>query len=69
MKHPSVRLRVHEQPCGAHVASTTLPDGRVIRVCGYARGSRAEREEGRSRDVALSLLKTWVTWVRRGSFS
>lgn len=65
----TVYLRVHEQPCGAHVASTTLPDGRVIRVCGYARGSKTEAQEGRSRDVALSLLRNWVTWVRRGSFS
>jgi len=63
--HPTVWIRTHVQRGGEHVASTTLPDGRVIRVVGCLRydGSRIG-----GKDV-VDVLKNWVTWVRRGSLS
>lgn len=60
MMDPQVRIRVHVQDGGQRVATVTTSAGRVLRVCG-ANGRGGERLP----DV-VEIMKSWVTWERRG---
>lgn len=64
----TVFIRVHTQPGGEPVAWCRLPDGRVIRVCGYQPQLEAAKEQPiEAREVAIDVLQQWVRWLRRGS--
>ena len=60
MMDPQVHIKVHAQPGGQRVATVTTSAGRVLRVCG-ATGRGGERLP----DV-VEIMKSWVTWERRG---
>lgn len=65
--HADLRIRVHAQEGGEYVATTALRDGRVIRVVGCLYDGSRHREV--SREDVVDLMKQWIRWLRRDSFS